>query len=59
MKYAKQLFEPFSRLHNEREFKGTGVGLSLVHRIVKKHDGKIWAESEPNKGATFYLFMPN
>lgn len=59
MKYAKRLFEPFSRLHNEQEFKGTGVGLSLVHRIVKKHNGKIWAESELNKGATFYLFMPN
>jgi len=59
MKYAERLFEPFSRLHTEREFKGTGVGLSLVSRIVKKHDGKIWAESEPNKGATFYLFMPN
>ncbi len=59
MKYAERLFEPFSRLHNEREFKGTGVGLSLVHRIVQKHNGKIWAESEPNKGATFYLFMPS
>lgn len=59
MKYAKRLFEPFSRLHNDRDFKGTGVGLSLVHRIMKKHNGKIWAESEPDKGATFYLFMPN
>ena len=58
MKYSKRLFEPFSRLHNERDFKGTGVGLSLVYRIVKKHNGKIWAESEPNKGATFYLFLP-
>jgi len=59
MKYAERLFEPFSRLHNEQDFKGTGVGLSLVHRIVQKHNGRIWAESEPNKGATFYLFMPN
>jgi len=59
MKHAERLFEPFSRLHHEKDFKGTGVGLSLVARIMKKHNGKIWAESEPNKGATFYLFMPN
>ncbi|MFK7979480.1 MAG: ATP-binding protein [Saprospiraceae bacterium] len=59
MKYVERLFEPFSRLHNEQDFKGTGIGLSLVARIMKKHNGKIWAESEPDKGATFYLFLPN
>lgn len=58
MKHAKKLFEIFKRLHTENEFTGTGVGLSLVHRIIEKHNGKIWAESEPNKGSIFYFTLP-
>ncbi len=58
MKFAKQLFEPFHRLHTDREFKGTGIGLSIVNRIINKHNGKVWAVSEPNEGSTFYFMLP-
>ena len=59
MKYAEKLFEIFRRLHaTDKDFSGTGVGLSLVNRIIKKHNGKIWAESEPNKGSIFYFTIP-
>ncbi|TVR81197.1 MAG: PAS domain S-box protein [Chitinophagaceae bacterium] len=58
MEFAHRIFEPFERLHAQEDFKGTGIGLATVARIISKHEGEIWAKGEKNVGSTFYFYLP-
>ena len=58
MRHADKLFVPFQKLHNVNDYPGIGIGLNIFYRIITRHEGEVWAESEPGKGAAFYFTLP-
>jgi light-regulated signal transduction histidine kinase (bacteriophytochrome) len=58
LKYARRLFSPFQRMHSADELRGIGMGLAKVRRIVSRHGGRVWAEAEVGRGATFFVTLP-
>jgi len=58
MAFATRMFEAFQRMHSPAEFEGTGIGLAIVHKIVTRHGGRIWAEGAPQQGAAFHFTLP-
>jgi light-regulated signal transduction histidine kinase (bacteriophytochrome) len=58
MQYAPKLFQVFQKLHTGDEFEGSGIGLAMAHRVITRHGGKIWTESKPSQGTTFFFTLP-